>query len=49
MQFYTTGDKGSAEDPLVGGSQLGASAELCEPAASVYTGGHVAPLAANTH
>lgn len=49
MQLHTTGYKGSVEDPLVGGAQLRANAELYEPAAFVYTGGHVAPLAANTH
>lgn len=49
MQLHTTGNKGSVEDPLVGVAQLGANAELYEPAAFVYTGGHVAPLAANTH
>lgn len=49
MQSHTTGYKGTAEDPLVGGAQLGASAEPYKPAAFVYTGGHVAPLAANTH
>lgn len=47
--MHTTGYKGSVEDPLVGVAQLRANAELYEPAAFVYTGGHVAPLAANTH
>lgn len=39
---------GPRRTPLFG-QRLGASAELRQPAASVYTGGHVAPLAANTH